>query len=104
MLTELSGQTVEVVSAVCMIYSATGGKQQERCFDDSTKLFMDSYDSSMIDAYLDQTDYTVLAGGLAYQSGAFLMIKGIQGCFYNVVGFPAPRFYREFCKIRHLLV
>jgi predicted house-cleaning NTP pyrophosphatase (Maf/HAM1 superfamily) len=28
-------------------------------------------------------------------------VKGIQGCFYNVMGFPVAKFYRElsaFCQ------
>jgi septum formation protein len=36
-----------------------------------------------------------LAGALAVQEGGMVLVKGIQGCFFNVMGFPMSRFYQE---------
>lgn len=36
-----------------------------------------------------------LAGGLAIQEAGMVFVKGISGCFFNVMGFPMSKFYQE---------
>jgi septum formation protein len=103
MLSELRGNTIQVISAVSIFYRTTSG-MRERCFEDITEMHMHEYDDEMINAYLDTDGGVGFSGSLAYQGAAFLMVKGISGCFYNLIGFPAPRFYQEFTKISHQIV
>jgi septum formation protein len=58
----------------------------------------------MIAAYLDTGEGMFYSGALSYQGAGFLLVRGIDGCFYNLKGFPAPRFYQEYAKIAHLIV
>lgn len=41
-----------------------------------------------------------LAGGLAIQETGMVFVKGINGCFFNVMGFPMSRFYQELRKFQ----
>ena len=103
MLSELRGNTIQVITAVSIFYRTIKG-MQEHCFEDITEMFMHNYNDEMINAYLDTGDGVGFSGALAYQSAAFLLVKGINGCFYNLIGFPAPRFYQEFIKISNQIV
>ncbi|PJF18669.1 hypothetical protein PSACC_01510 [Paramicrosporidium saccamoebae] len=98
-LSAISGKTVDVITAVTMFYLQKDGTYKEVSFDESTEMYMDQYGQDMIDAYLDTGEGMGFSGAFSYQGAAFLMIKGITGCFYNAIGFPVSRFYREFLKI-----
>lgn len=113
MLRELNGKTVQVFTAVCIFYLASLSENNDNhsnlmltrknyemvSFVEETKMHMANYDDSMIEAFLDQGQGMDHSGGLAYQGAAFLLVNSIDGCFYNLIGFPAARFYQEFKAI-----
>lgn len=103
MLSSVAGETILVVTAVTMLVARPDGSYAEASFKETTEMFMAPYDHAMIEAYLATGQGTDHSGGLAYQGSAFLMVDGINGCFYNLVGFPAPKFQAEFAKVSHLL-
>lgn len=103
MLTSMSGGTTLVVTAVTMFLARPDGSYTEVSFKDTTEMFMGQYDGRAIEAYLATGQGMGNSGALAYQGAAFLMVNGINGCFYNLVGFPAPKFQIEFSKVSHLL-
>jgi len=47
-----------------------------------------------IDFYLDHENFLDKAGAYAIQGRAALFVEKINGCFFNVMGFPLNLFYR----------
>jgi septum formation protein len=47
-----------------------------------------------INWYLDKREYGDKAGAYAIQGYAALLIDRIEGCYFNVVGFPVAAFVR----------
>ena len=85
MLTMLSGQTHEVYTGVCVIE------------DGKTKTFYEISDEQ-IDYYIKTGEPMDKAGSYGIQGKAAVFIKGIEGDYYNVVGFPIARFLQEITK------
>ena len=85
MLTMLSGQTHEVYTGVCVIE------------DGKTKTFYEISDKQ-IDHYIKTGEPMDKAGSYGIQGKAAVFIKGIEGDYYNVVGFPIARFLQEITK------
>ena len=85
MLTMLSGQTHEVYTGVCVIE------------DGKTKTFYEISDEQ-IDRYIKTGEPMDKAGSYGIQGKAAVFIKGIEGDYYNVVGFPIARFLQEITK------
>ena len=85
MLTMLSGQTHEVYTGVCVIE------------DGKTKTFYEISDEQ-IDHYIKTGEPMDKAGSYGIQGKAAVFIKGIEGDYYNVVGFPIARFLQEITK------
>jgi septum formation protein len=99
-LTAISGKTVDLVTAVTMLFRKNDGSYEDVSFEETTEMYMEEYGSDMIDAYLNTGEsWMGFSGAFSYQSAALLMITGITGCFYNAIGFPCSRFYKEFKKI-----
>lgn len=61
--------------------------------------FMEMNDEE-IENYLDQNDYMGKAGAYAVQGAAGKYVEYIEGDFYNVVGMPVNRIYRELKGIK----
>lgn len=99
MLREISGKTIQVITAVTMIYSTRTGGHECHSFHDVSDLIMDHYGLDMINAYLDTGSGMDHSCALALSEECILMVKGIRGCYHNLIGFPATKFYREFLKI-----
>jgi predicted house-cleaning NTP pyrophosphatase (Maf/HAM1 superfamily) len=64
-------------------------------FVETTLVEFGPISDSWIDAYVDTGDPLNKAGGYGYQSLGGFLVKRIDGCFYNVVGFPLYRFSQE---------
>ena len=56
-----------------------------------------------IEAYLDTNEYCDKAGAYAIQGLAAKHIKGIKGCYYNVVGMPINAIYNVLKKVDNCL-
>jgi septum formation protein len=97
MLARLSNREHTVITAFALL-EMPGGRN--RCESEVTRVKFRSLPSEEIDAYVASGSPMDKAGAYGIQDdyGA-VFVSRIEGCFYNVVGFPLSRFYttlREF--------
>ena len=90
MLRELSGTTHQVLTAVSMIT-----KDRRKSFVEKTIVKFTNLDDKMIESYCDTGEPYDKAGGYGIQTLAASFAEGIEGCPFNVYGFPAHAFCRE---------
>ena len=64
-------------------------------FSEVTKVTFHDLSSQTIDAYIATGEPFDKAGGYGIQATAASFVSGIEGCYFNVVGFPAARFCQE---------
>ena len=93
MLTMLSGQTHEVYTGVCVIEDG-----KTKTFYEETKVTFYEISDEQIDYYIKTGEPMDKAGSYGIQGKAAVFIKGIEGYYYNVVGFPIARFLQEITK------
>ena len=93
MLTMLSGQTHEVYTGVCVIEDG-----KTKTFYEETKVTFYDISDEQIDRYIKTVEHMDKAGSYGIQGKAAVFIKGIEGDYYNVVGFPIARFLQEITK------
>lgn len=86
MLTALSGTSHQVHTGVCICK----GEQMEQLVCTSQVQF-DVIDPQLLQRYVDTDEPYDKAGGYAIQGTAALFCLGIQGCYYNIMGFPVSR-------------
>jgi septum formation protein len=91
MLSILSGQTHEVITGVCIL-----SKKKEISFSERTKVTFNTLSREEIEYYVDNYKPFDKAGSYACQEwiGA-VAIKRFEGDYFNVVGLPINRVYRE---------
>ena len=83
MLSGLSGDTHEVISAVCV------RRGNRVCvFSVSTEVTFRTVEQSEIEAYIKSGCPMDKAGAYAIQGGAAHMVSSIKGSYTNVVGLP----------------
>ena len=89
MLQQLSGQRHEVLTGIALMY------QGETCFEISrTAVYFKELAETEINCYLDHENFLDKAGAYAIQGRAAIFVERIEGCFFNVMGFPLNLFYR----------
>lgn len=94
MLSKLSGKMHEVITGVCCIHQ---GKQTS--FSECTKVWIKDLSSSEIKQYIQKYKPFDKAGAYGIQDWMGLVgVQKIDGCYYNVMGFPMHRFIAEFSK------
>lgn len=86
MLRMLSGRTHEVISGVALI-----GKEKHGVSHEVTEVTFDVWDDETIESYISRAQPFDKAGAYAIQGLACAWIKGIRGCYFNVVGLPVHR-------------
>ena len=91
MLTLLSGNTHTVITAVSV---AQNGKPV-KTFAEETKVEFFSLAEEEITAYIATGEPMDKAGAYGIQDKGALLVKGITGDYYNVMGLPVGRLYRE---------
>jgi septum formation protein len=89
MLKKLSGQRHKVLTGIALMYQ--GDTRFE--ISHSVVYFKELADTE-IDFYLDNENYLDKAGAYAIQGRAAIFVEKIEGCFFNVMGFPLNLFYR----------
>lgn len=101
MLSRLSGRAHLVHTAVSLVFPR--GEKVE--FIETTRVFFAEVPAAVIEAYADTPSPYDKAGGYGVQD-AFGMqnIERIEGCYFNVMGFPASRFMRVLRANRKLLL
>lgn len=97
MLHALSNQTHTVYTGVCL-----RNDNHTHTFHDKTDVTFHQLTNAEIHNYIANFNPFDKAGSYGVQDWmGYVGVKGIQGCFYNVMGFPVAKFYRElaaFCK------
>ena len=90
MLRDLSGNTHEVYTGVCIIKGDTAHK-----FYECTKVTFWPLEDELIAEYVASKEPMDKAGSYGIQGKGSVLVKGIKGDYFNVVGFPVSRFCRE---------
>ncbi len=90
MLKALSGNIHEVLTGVCL---KKGNK--EHCFYERTAVTFYPLEEEMIIRYVESGECMDKAGAYGIQGKGSVLVKGIEGDYFNVVGFPLARFCRE---------
>lgn len=98
MLRLISGKTHTVVTGITLIY-IENGETVTKSFAETTKVIVEDLSDGQINAYLDLDEYSDKAGSYAIQGPFSRHIKGIEGDYNNVVGFPVARVYKELQSI-----
>jgi len=88
MLRLLSGKKHRVVSGVHLQF-----KKHSKTFYEITNVFFKELSDSEINWYLDTEEPYDKAGSYGIQGLGRVLISKIEGCYFNVVGFPAHHFY-----------
>lgn len=86
-LKELSNKEHRVITGIALHFKG-------ECIYDfrETKVLFEYLSEKEINAYLDNEKYMDKAGAYAIQGLASVFIKKIEGCFFNVMGFPLNLF------------
>ena len=95
MLRELSGRTHQVATGAC-IARAGGDGLCARSFVEVTDVTFYELSDDEIDAYVASGEPMDKAGAYGIQGArGRMLVRGIEGDFYNVVGLPIARLARE---------
>ena len=83
MLQDLSGSTHEVYTGVCV-------KTENDIFvkSENAKIVFNKLSDDEIKKYHKNFFFADKAGGYGIQNGGTILVKKIEGCFYNVMGLP----------------
>ncbi len=91
MIRDLSGNTHEVITGVSLLSAA-----KERTFFDSTKVTFEILTDDEIDYYIEKFRPYDKAGAYGIQEWiGIAACSRIEGSYFNVVGLPVQRLYRE---------
>jgi septum formation protein len=91
MLRRLSGRWHEVLSGICLIDCSRG---RSRSSISRSRVHFRRLSSEEIEWYLRTGEYCDKAGAYGIQGYASLFIDRIEGCYFNIVGFPITAFQR----------
>ncbi len=90
MLSKLSGKKHQVYTSYALLI-----KKYDKCLVNHTvtDVLFRNLTEEEIWAYINTGEPADKAGAYAIQGQGALLIEGIDGCFFNVVGFPVSRFF-----------
>lgn len=95
MLMDLNGGVCEVVTGVSLVYPILSAPGYEiKSIDERTLVFFGDNPGHVLKAYVDSEEGLDRAGGFAVQGRGNLLIRKIDGDFYNVMGFPGASFFK----------
>lgn len=89
MLTLLSGREHTVYTGVCIIKNG-----KENCFAEATRVEFYPLTQDEITAYVESGEPMDKAGAYGIQGLGCVLVKGIAGDYFNVMGFPVARVLR----------
>ena len=95
MISRLSGRRHEVITGLCLATLATEDEPR-RFYSSSTcsGVYFRRMSGDEIDWYLNTEEYRDKAGAYGIQGFASLFIDRVEGCYFNIVGFPISGFAR----------
>ncbi len=95
MLREMSGRTHEVFTGVCVTTT-----EWQRSFTAQTEVRFASLSEEEINYYVDQFKPMDKAGAYGVQEWiGFIGVENISGSYYNIMGLPVQRLYKELCLV-----
>tara|TARA_Y100001970_G_C14178741_1_gene828592 strand:- start:443 stop:1027 length:585 start_codon:yes stop_codon:yes gene_type:complete len=95
-LLQLSGKTHTVITGVCIQQNFKNINYSFYSKTDVTFYTLDEYD---INLYIKSNGPMDKAGSYGIQDYSSIFVKKINGCYFNVVGFPLAQFYLEINKL-----
>lgn len=101
-LSRLSGNSHNVFTSVVLVTpvsDSTSLKYNITQFHTCTEVFMGELTPRIIQAYVDTGEPMDKAGGYGIQALGSTLIRGINGDYFNVMGFPLHPFAKELLKI-----
>ena len=96
MLKYLSGKSHEVITGVALIALDKG---IEHTFNHRTIVKVKNITDEELITYSKNFKGLDKAGGYGIQDGFSIFIEEIQGCYFNVMGFPLSSFYRHYKNV-----
>ena len=97
MLKSLSGKTHQVLTGVSLIHLDS---RIDFTFNESTDVSFCILTDEEINKYIDEYKPYDKAGSYGIQDGFSVYVEKINGCFYNVMGFPISRFHKFYKAIK----
>lgn len=94
MLKRLSGRWHEVLSGICLLDCKL---KRTRAACSRSRVHFRRLLPAEIEWYLKTGEYRDKAGAYGVQGYASLFIDKIEGCYFNIVGFPVPAF-EKLCR------
>ena len=94
MLRELSGRSHEVVTGACIARAGSDPKVLDS-FEAVTRVRFYPLSDEEIDEYVVSGEPFDKAGGYGIQGKGRMLVQGIDGDFYNVVGLPIAELVRR---------
>ncbi len=89
MLMSLSGRKHIVSSGVCICDGSSC-----KAFENTTEVEFYPLTAEVINSYLDTNEYTDKAGGYGIQGYGSMLVKGIKGDYFSVMGLPVSECVR----------
>jgi len=96
MLKSLSGKTHKVVTGVSIIQKNKG---IQNTFSQITEVTFRKIPDAELFYYIDNYSTLDKAGGYGIQDSFSVWIKKIDGCYYNVMGLPLSKFYKNYNRV-----
>jgi len=100
MLTELSGKIHSVVTGVWIRCGNVGKGFSEETFVEFCQL--DRFQQETIESYISTSDPYDKAGAYGIQNGGALLVKKVDGDYFNVVGLPVMALARELAGLEDI--
>ena len=95
MIASFAGEEHYVYTGVCIIRKEGDGSVKRSSFAESTKVSVYPMTAEEIARYVDSGEPMDKAGAYAVQGLFAPYIKGIEGDYYNIVGFPIAGIYQR---------
>jgi septum formation protein len=96
MLTLLSNRTHSVITGVTFMWLT---KNLESSFTEETRVTFKALTAEEIEYYVSRYEPLDKAGSYGIQDWFAACVTKVEGCYYNVMGFPISRIYRTLKKI-----
>lgn len=91
MLRSLAGRTHCVTTAICVLDLHDG---RQECASEVTRVTFAPLSRGAVEWYLRSGEWEDKAGAYGIQGLASPFVRGIRGCYFNVVGLPVHRFFQ----------
>ena len=99
MLQSLSGRTHEVITGMSFLNISFG---IDFTFNERTYVSFKTLSDSDIHYYIDNYNPLDKAGSYGIQDWFSVWVEKIDGCYYNVMGFPLSTFYQYYLSLTNL--